>query len=66
MAALADRDVRVLVAFCDIDNFKSINDQYGHDVGDDVLRAVAGAIGNVVRGDDIVARFGGDEFAASW
>jgi diguanylate cyclase (GGDEF)-like protein/PAS domain S-box-containing protein len=63
VAALADRDVRVLVAFCDIDNFKSINDQYGHDVGDDVLRAVAAAIGHVVRGDDIVARFGGDEFA---
>jgi diguanylate cyclase (GGDEF)-like protein/PAS domain S-box-containing protein len=63
VTALAERDVRVLVAFCDIDNFKTINDEFGHDVGDDVLRAVAGAIGNVVRGDDIVARFGGDEFA---
>ncbi|MGH9016157.1 MAG: diguanylate cyclase domain-containing protein [Acidimicrobiales bacterium] len=63
VTALAARDLRVLVAFCDIDDFKGINDQYGHDVGDDVLRAVAAAIGNVVRGDDIVARFGGDEFA---
>jgi diguanylate cyclase (GGDEF)-like protein/PAS domain S-box-containing protein len=63
ITALAARDVRVLVAFCDIDNFKTINDEFGHDVGDDVLRAVAAAIGNVVRGDDIVARFGGDEFA---
>jgi diguanylate cyclase (GGDEF)-like protein/PAS domain S-box-containing protein len=63
VTALAERDVRVLVAFCDIDNFKSINDEFGHDVGDDVLRAVAAAIGHVVRGDDIVARFGGDEFA---
>jgi diguanylate cyclase (GGDEF)-like protein/PAS domain S-box-containing protein len=63
ITALAERDVRVLVAFCDIDNFKSINDEFGHDVGDDVLRAVAPAIGEVVRGDDIVARFGGDEFA---
>jgi diguanylate cyclase (GGDEF)-like protein/PAS domain S-box-containing protein len=63
VAALADRDVRVLVAFCDIDDFKAINDEFGHAVGDDVLKAVAGAIGRVVRGDDIVARFGGDEFA---
>jgi len=61
--ALAERDVRVLVAFCDVDNFKAINDEFGHDVGDDVLRAVASAIGGVVRADDIVARFGGDEFA---
>jgi diguanylate cyclase (GGDEF)-like protein/PAS domain S-box-containing protein len=63
IAVLAERDVRVLVAFCDIDDFKTINDEFGHDVGDDVLRAVAAAIGNIVRGDDIVARFGGDEFA---
>jgi len=63
ITALAARDVRVLVAFCDIDDFKAINDRFGHDVGDDVLRAVAAGIGTVVRGDDIVARFGGDEFA---
>ena len=63
LTALAARDVRVLVAFCDIDDFKAINDEFGHDVGDDVLRAVAAAIGNIVRGDDLVARFGGDEFA---
>jgi len=63
VAVLAERDVRILVAFCDIDNFKTINEEFGHDVGDDVLRAVAAAIGNIVRDDDIVARFGGDEFA---
>jgi diguanylate cyclase (GGDEF)-like protein/PAS domain S-box-containing protein len=63
VAALAERDVHVLVAFCDVDNFKAINEQFGRDVGDDVLRGVAAAIGEVVRGDDIVARFGGDEFA---
>ena len=60
---LADRDIEVMVAFCDIDNFKTINDHFGHDVGDTVLQKVAAAIGTVVRGDDIVARFGGDEFA---
>jgi diguanylate cyclase (GGDEF)-like protein/PAS domain S-box-containing protein len=63
LVGLADRDLRVLVAFCDIDDFKNINDEFGHDAGDEVLRAVAAGIGNVVRGDDIVARFGGDEFA---
>jgi len=63
LAVLAERDVRVSVAFCDIDDFTMINDEFGQDVGDDVLRAVAAAIGNIVRGDDIVARFGGDEFA---
>ena len=62
-ATLAERDVRVLVAFCDIDDFRSINDEFGTAVGDDVLRAVAAGLGTIVRGDDIVARFGGDEFA---
>lgn len=63
IAALAGSDLRVMVAFCDIDDFKAINDQFGHDVGDNVLRGVAAAIASAVRGDDIVARFGGDEFA---
>jgi diguanylate cyclase (GGDEF)-like protein/PAS domain S-box-containing protein len=63
LATLAERDLRILVAFCDIDDFKAINEEHGHEVGDDVLRSVAAAIGNIVRGDDIVARFGGDEFA---
>jgi diguanylate cyclase len=47
----------------DIDHFKSINDKFGHPTGDKVLRYVASMIRNTLRGDDFVARFGGEEFA---
>jgi two-component system, cell cycle response regulator len=50
-------------AMIDLDGFKPINDQYGHVVGDKVLRAVGGAIARCVRVSDIAARYGGDEFA---
>lgn len=46
----------------DIDNFKSVNDTYGHDAGDDVLVAVANEFTNALRGDDCVCRWGGEEF----
>ena len=46
----------------DIDHFKSINDTFGHDVGDNVLRGIALAIQDQVRNVDIAARFGGEEF----
>jgi diguanylate cyclase (GGDEF)-like protein len=47
----------------DLDEFKSVNDGCGHDVGDDVLKHVARQLSSVVRGEDVVARLGGDEFA---
>ena len=47
----------------DIDRFKTLNDTYGHAVGDHVLRAVADAIAGAVRDGDVPARFGGEEFA---
>ncbi len=47
----------------DIDLFKRVNDTYGHAVGDEVLRAVGGAIASAVRDNDVPARFGGEEFA---
>ncbi len=49
----------------DIDHFKSINDGYGHDSGDEVLREFARRIKKVVRGIDLVARFGGEEFVVA-
>ena len=47
----------------DIDKFKSVNDTYGHDVGDEVIKAVAGILHASKRTTDIVGRLGGEEFA---
>lgn len=52
----------LVVAFIDLDRFKSINDQHGHDAGDRFLAAIAGRMRAAVRSDDFVARLGGDEF----
>ena len=53
----------VAVLMIDIDHFKDLNDTYGHPVGDEVLKAVAGAIVSAVREEDVPARVGGEEFA---
>ena len=50
------------VALIDIDNFKTVNDTYGHGMGDRRLQMTAKSMVNAVRADDLVARWGGDEF----
>jgi len=60
-AVAAGRNFGVL--YLDMDGFKSINDRFGHNVGDEVLCEAAARIRSVIRTDDIVVRMGGDEFA---
>lgn len=54
----------VAIAYIDCDGFKAINDTFGHDVGDEVLRVVAKNLRHSLRSSDILARVGGDEFCA--
>jgi diguanylate cyclase (GGDEF)-like protein len=57
-----DTTLNAAVLFIDLDHFKNINDSYGHDIGDTVLKVTASRIRNCIRKDDFLARFGGDEF----
>ncbi|GGY73338.1 sensor domain-containing phosphodiesterase [Marinobacter zhanjiangensis] len=58
------RHGRLAVCFIDLDGFKAINDEFGHSVGDMVLRTVAERLKASIREHDVVARLGGDEFVA--
>ncbi|HHG75363.1 MAG TPA: diguanylate cyclase [Persephonella sp.] len=62
MAYVSRKNIIVGVLMIDIDFFKQVNDQYGHSVGDAVLKKVASVIKNSVRQSDIVVRYGGEEF----
>ncbi len=59
----AARDMPIGLVVVDVDRFKDYNDQFGHVAGDTALRAVAQALAAATRGQDLVARFGGEEFA---
>lgn len=63
MSAHAKRNSSKLgIAFADLDGFKLINDEYGHDAGDYCLKVIASRLESSIRKSDIAARIGGDEF----
>jgi diguanylate cyclase (GGDEF)-like protein len=62
LKGLARRGGSVALVFMDLNGFKRINDEFGHSVGDELLRAIGRRLQGAVRSDDVIARLGGDEF----
>lgn len=62
IASARRRKIQLAVLLLDLDYFKVVNDTYGHDAGDVVLKSLAGVLKNSVRASDMVIRFGGEEF----
>lgn len=61
---LMDQGIEGMFCLLDADKFKSINDNFGHEVGDKVIKAIANCLKKSFRNNDVVMRLGGDEFAA--
>jgi diguanylate cyclase (GGDEF)-like protein len=59
---LRDKNVQNALVFMDLDNFKMVNDMYGHGMGDKILYEVGKVLKEEIRGKDVVGRYGGDEF----
>jgi diguanylate cyclase (GGDEF)-like protein len=64
LAAAGRSDRNLVLLYLDLDGFKSVNDRFGHDIGDRVLQITAGRLRRALRRSDFVARLGGDEFVA--
>ena len=63
---LVDNNIKFMMGILDIDNFKLVNDNYGHKVGDGCLNQLATGLANYVGDEGLVGRFGGDEFIVIW
>ena len=63
---LVDNNIKFMMGILDIDNFKLVNDNYGHKVGDGCLNQLATSLANFVGDEGLVGRFGGDEFIVIW
>jgi diguanylate cyclase (GGDEF)-like protein/PAS domain S-box-containing protein len=63
MARARRRELRLAVLYIDLDNFKPVNDTYGHVIGDELLKTISDRMKQVMRETDVVARIGGDEFS---
>ena len=63
IASSGERGELFCLILADVDHFKTFNDTHGHQMGDHVLRLIAGEMKQAVKGQDVVARYGGEEFA---
>ncbi len=61
-SSIRSRQIKYAIVMIDVDNFKTINDIYGHAVGDKVLRQLSDSILETIRQSDLLIRYGGDEF----
>ena len=59
------KEDKFCLAFIDLDNFKYVNDTFGHDKGDEILKVTAQIMRNNLKGKDLIARLGGDEFVVA-